>query len=210
MVRNGTKLLLELLEDRMKIILASASPRRSQLLAEMGVEFEVVSSPVEELHDERLKAAELCEINARQKAEWVAERQRHAVVLGADTLVAYSNRLFGKPRDLKEARTMLRELSGKTHEVVTGICVLQLETDRRSVFHELTRVTFRTLTEDRVNEYVRAVDVLDKAGAYGIQERGELLVKKIEGSFSNVVGLPVERLEQEFDRWGITYKRRSL
>ena len=105
---------------------------------------------------------------------------------------------------------MLRELSGKTHEVVTGICVLQLETDRRSVFHELTRVTFRTLTEDRVNEYVRAIDVLDKAGAYGIQERGELLVKKIEGSFSNVVGLPVERLEQEFDRWGITYKRRSL
>jgi septum formation protein len=193
----------------MKIILASASPRRSHLLAEMGLEFAVVSSAAEELHNEKLSAAELCEINAKRKAEEVAGRNREAIVIGADTLVALGQRIFGKPRDLADAKEMLRQLSGTTHEVVTGICMVHAIAGRHTVFHDLTRVTFLKLTEDRIDEYVRAANVLDKAGAYGIQERGELIVERIEGSFSNVVGLPVERLAEELDAWSIAYKRRS-
>lgn len=190
----------------MKIILASASPRRSELLSRMGVQFDIVASKAEELHDETLRAAELCEINARRKAEEVARSFSRAVVIGADTLVALKERIFGKPGDLAEAKEMLRQLSGTTHEVVTGVCCIADKGERVSVFHDLTHVTFRDLSEERIEEYVRTVQVLDKAGAYGIQERGELIVKRIAGSFSNVMGLPVERLAQEFTKWGIPHR----
>ena len=190
----------------MRIILASASPRRSELLRRMGVQFEVVASKAEELHDERMRAAELCEINARRKAEEVAKEFPDALVIGADTLVALRERVFGKPRDLTEGKEMLRQLSGGTHEVVTGVCLTANGGQRVSVFHDLTHVTFRELNEARIEEYVRTVGVLDKAGAYGIQERGELIVERIAGSFSNVMGLPVERLAQEFTRWGIPHR----
>jgi septum formation protein len=105
---------------------------------------------------------------------------------------------------------MLRELSGETHDVVTGICMVHLESSRHSLFHDVTRVKFKNLAEERIEEYVNSVKVLDKAGSYGIQERGEMLVETIEGSFSNVVGLPVERLGMELAAWGVPYKRRSL
>ena len=187
----------------MRIILASASPRRSDLLRGMGVRFEVLASQAEELHDETLRASELCEINARRKAEDVAAAHPAAVVLGADTLVARGTRVYGKPANLEQAKTMLRELSAHTHDVVTGICLLERGTGKISVFHDLTRVTFKRLTEEVIADYVAAVNVLDKAGAYGIQERGEMLVERISGSFNNVVGLPTERLAQEFKLWGI-------
>ena len=189
----------------MRIILASASPRRSELLSGMGVQFDIIASKAEELHDETLRAAELCEINARRKAEEVAEEFPAALVIGADTLVSLGSRIFGKPRYLAEAKEMLRQLSGKTHEVVTGVCCIANKEERVSVFHDLTHVTFRDLTDDRIAEYVRIVQVLDKAGAYGIQERGELIVERIAGSFSNVMGLPVERLAQEFTTRGIPH-----
>lgn len=190
----------------MKIILASASPRRSELLSRMGVKFEIVASKAEELHDEGMGAAQLCEINARRKAEDIANEFSEALVIGADTLVALEDRIFGKPRSLVEAKEMLRQLSGKTHEVVTGVSFVANKEERVSVFHDLTHVTFRNLTEERIEEYVGTVQVLDKAGAYGIQERGELIVERIKGSFSNVMGLPMERLSAEFARWGIAHR----
>lgn len=188
-----------------KIILASASPRRSELLRSIGVAFEIVPSGAEELHDESLSAVQLCRMNALRKAEEVAARNAEMVVLGADTLVTLDSRIYGKPADLGEARRMLRELSGRTHEVVTGLCLLQQSSGRRSQFHDVTRVTFKILTEETIAGYSAAVAVLDKAGAYGIQEKGEMLVERIEGSWSNVVGLPLERLVIELDHWSIPY-----
>ncbi|MGZ8921112.1 MAG: Maf family protein [Limisphaerales bacterium] len=188
-----------------RLILASASPRRSELLRSLEVAFEVVSSSAEELHDAKLSAPEICETNAQLKAEQVAALHPEEVVLGADTLVTVESRIYGKPPDLDAAKKMLRELSGRTHEVVTGVCLVQKSSGKRSVFHEVTRVTFKTLTEETVAAYVTAVAVLDKAGAYGIQEKGEMLVERIDGSWSNVVGLPLERLAVELSRWSIPY-----
>lgn len=193
----------------MRIILASASPRRSDLLREMGVDFEVAASSVDELHDENLPPGKLCEINAQRKAADIAERNPTGLVIGADTLVAREGRVYGKPRDIEDARQMLRELAGKTHVVVTGVCLIQLSSSRQALFHDVTQVTFKAFSAETIHEYVTRVHVLDKAGAYGIQERGELIVESITGSFTNVVGLPVERLAQEFESWGVPYKRRS-
>ena len=186
-----------------RIILASASPRRSELLRSLGVEFDVIPSKAEELHDESMDARKLCELNAERKASEVAHRFPQAVVLGADTLVALGSKLYGKPADLTVAKKMLRELSGRTHEVITGMCLMNLAFGHHSTFHQVTLVAFKQLTASVIESYVSLVEVLDKAGAYGIQERGEMLVERIEGSYSNVMGLPVERLSEELTRWSI-------
>lgn len=185
------------------LILASASPRRSELLGSIGVAFEVVPSRAEELYDESLSAVELCRINAERKAEEVAARYPQAIVLGADTLVTFDSRIYGKPADLRDARRMLGELSGRTHDVVTGVCLLQVRSGRRSVLHDVTCVTFQSLRAAAIDAYISLVNVLDKAGAYAIQERAEMLVEKTDGSFSNVVGLPLETLTAELNHWGI-------
>lgn len=190
-----------------KIILASASPRRVELLRSLGVDFDVIPSAAEELHDESLNPAVLCELNAERKAADVAKNHTDRVVLGADTLVTLDGKLFGKPRSLEEARTMLSSLSGRTHQVITGVCLYG--GSRKSLFSEITEVRFKLLTPQVIDSYLSTVSVLDKAGAYGIQERGDLLVDNISGSYSNIVGLPVERLAPEFDGWGIRYSSRS-
>src|SRR5688572_14967249 len=189
-----------------KFILASSSPRRLELLRSLGLEFEVIASKTEELHDESVDRRRLCELNAERKALEVSERFPAAVVLGADTLVTVDTKLYGKPADLEMAKRTLRELSGRTHEVITGLCLMHLASGKASIFHDVTRVTFKELTERVIESYVSNVQVLDKAGAYGIQERGEMLVEKIEGSYSNVVGLPLERLSQELTLWKIPHE----
>jgi len=191
-----------------EVILASASQRRMDLLRSLGVSFKVVPSAAEELHDESFSPNALCELNAERKAADVAMSYPNRVVLGADTLVTLDGKLFGKPRDLAEAKEMLAQLGGKTHQVITGVCLC--DAARKSLFSEVTQVRFRPLTPQVIETYLTAVSVLDKAGAYGIQERGELLVEGFSGSYSNVVGLPLERLAREFDAWGITYSRRNL
>lgn len=192
-----------------KIILASASPRRSELLSSMGVSFEIIPSNADELHDEQLTAAELCELNAVRKAAEVAARFPDGIILGADTLVTLPPRIYGKPRDLAMARDFLRELSGRTHQVITGVCLMRSSNARKSVFHDITHVTFKRLDEETIDRYVAQVRVLDKAGAYAIQECGDLLVEKISGSFTNVVGLPTERLAEKFERWSVPHNERS-
>jgi septum formation protein len=184
------------------IILASASPRRAELLGKLGLDFRVVPSAAEELHDERLGVAELCAGNAELKAREVAARYPESLVVGADTLVVLSGKLFGKPRALDHARAMLRELSGQTHQVVTGVCMIHGA--RLERFADETEVTFRTLTDEAIDNYLRLVSVLDKAGAYGIQEHGDMLVEKISGSYDNVVGLPTEKLLERLRAWSAT------
>ncbi|WP_367872395.1 nucleoside triphosphate pyrophosphatase [Luteolibacter sp. Populi] len=177
----------------MKLILASGSPRRRELLAEAGVEFEVILSPAEEIHDAAIPLAELCERNAELKALAVADSHPQATVIGADTLVWIDGEPLGKPKDMADARAMLRKLSGRSHTVCTGVCVV-VPDEGAKCFHELTEVRFRLLDEALIDAYFQAADPLDKAGAYGIQESGEMIVEGIVGSFDNVMGLPVAKV----------------
>jgi septum formation protein len=184
------------------LILASSSPRRVELLRQLGLEFRVIPSDAAELHHDQLTAREVSQINAYRKARAVAKKFPDTLVLGADTLVHLDTRLFGKPATLVEAFEMLERLQGRTHRVTTAVCLLHLRGHREKIFAETTAVTFRPLDEAKIQLYLNKVNPLDKAGAYAIQEEGDLIVEKISGSYTNVVGLPVERLREELATWG--------
>jgi septum formation protein len=188
-------------EDLPPLVLASASPRRAELLRQLNFKFKVVPGDAPELHSDQLTARELSQVNAYRKARPVAKKFPDALVLAADTLVCLETALFGKPATLEDAYQMLDRLQGRTHEVVTGICLLHLRTHRQAVFAESTDVTFHPLDSARIRRYLNQVNPLDKAGAYAIQEQGDLIVEKIVGSYTNVVGLPVERLAAELQAW---------
>ena len=183
------------------LILASASPRRSELLRQLGMEFRVVTSDTPEVIYGELTAREIAQVNAYRKARAVAKKYPDSLVLGADTLVYLDTILMGKPGSLEHAYEMLEQLQGKTHEVVTAVCLLNLRNHRQKVFTEVTNVTFHPLDAVKIRRYLTKVNPLDKAGAYAIQEEGDLIVEKIAGSYTNVVGLPVERLQAELDAW---------
>lgn len=184
------------------IILASASPRRSELLRQIGLEFRVITSDTPEIHHGELTAREIAQVNAYRKARTVAKKHPDALVLGADTLVYIDTLLLGKPGSLEHAYQMLEQLQGRVHEVVTAVCLLNLRNHRQRIFTEVTNVTFRPLDAVAIRRYLTKVNPLDKAGAYAIQEEGDLVVEKIAGSYTNVVGLPVERLQEELQAWG--------
>jgi septum formation protein len=185
------------------LILASASPRRSELLRQLGVEFKVIPSTTPELHHDQMTAQEVSQVNAYRKARAVAKRFPDELVLGADTLVHLETTLLGKPATLEEAYLMLERLQGRTHHVVTALCLLRLRDHRQRVFAESTAVTFRPLDAVTIRRYLNQVNPLDKAGAYAIQEHGYLLIERITGSFTNVIGLPVERLKTELEAWAV-------
>jgi septum formation protein len=185
------------------LILASASPRRADLLRQFEFDFLVVPSAVEESSSEDLSAGEVAQLNAYRKARAVSKRFPDAVTLGVDTVVALGNTIFGKPADLTDAERMVSALQGKTHQVVTGVCLIHLRGHRQKIFYEQTGVTFRKLTAAQIRHYHREVNPLDKAGAYGIQEKSAVVVESISGSFSNVAGLPMERLQTELAGFGI-------
>lgn len=177
----------------MPIVLASTSPRRRELLEQAGVSFEIIPSPAEEIHDAAMKPDLLCELNATLKAAAVAILRPDATVIGSDTLVFIDDLPLGKPADLDEARGMLRRLSGRTHRVCTGVCVIH-PGGEKNVFHETSEVTFLTLDAAAIEEYFTLVNPLDKAGAYGIQEFGDRIIAEISGNFDNVMGLPVAKV----------------
>lgn len=183
----------------MPVILASASPRRRELLERAGLQFEIMHSPAEEIHDASIVPEKLCEMNAALKAEAIAAIRPAAVVIGADTLVFIENEPLGKPADLDEARAMLRRLAGRAHKVCTGVCVI-FPNGRREIFHDTTEVTFLPLDGAAIEDYLTVANPLDKAGAYGIQEYGERIISGISGSFENVMGLPVEMVMQALSR----------
>jgi septum formation protein len=181
------------------LILASASPRRSELLRQLRPRFQIVPSAVAETRQEHWSAGELAQVNAYRKARAVSKQFPDALVLGVDTLVSADSAIFGKPRTRAEARDMLAFLQGRTHQVTTGVCLIHLRAHRQRIFCEQTDVTFRPLTPAQIRRYHHKVNPLDKAGAYAIQEKGEELVASISGSFTNVVGLPLEKLRAELD-----------
>ncbi len=179
------------------LILASASPRRAELLRELGVDFHVLPSDAPEVAHDELSPQELCQLNAHRKARAVAKKHLDAVVLGADTLVFLDREILGKPADLDDARRMLERLQGCTHQVVTGVSLIHLRSHREHLFAVSTDVRFRALNDAQIRNYLAKINPLDKAGAYAIQDHGELIVEEISGSFTNIVGLPLERVEAE-------------
>lgn len=185
------------------VILASASPRRVELLRQLVPEFEVIPSAAPEAHDEQLTAWEMAQVNAYRKARAVAKKFPDALVVAADTMVYLDRdaKLFGKPVDRQDAARMLTELAGRVHAVITGVCLLQLRRHRQRVFADWTDVRFHPLKPKQIKDYLALMNPLDKAGAYAIQEHGERIVAEISGSFSNVVGLPIERLREELQTW---------
>ena len=191
----------------MKIILASASPRRRELLTQIGLEFQVVVSNVEEKVTATAPAAVVEELSA-QKAEGVlqmlreqAQEEQDCLIIGSDTIVAVDGQILGKPKSPEDAKRMLRMLQGRAHEVYTGVTVLRVGTEERRTFHEETKVIFFPMTEEDIETYVATNDPLDKAGAYGIQGFCARYIQGIEGDYNNVVGLPVGRLYQEIKDW---------
>ena len=182
-------------------ILASASPRRAELLRQLKLEFKVLPSDALEVAHEYLSPLELCQLNAHHKARTVAKKIPDALVLGADTLVFLKDEPLGKPQDLAEARQMLMRLQGRTHQVVTGVSLIHLRSYRERIFAVSTDVTFHPLDPGQIADYLNQINPLDKAGAYAIQEHGEKIVAEIFGSYSNVVGLPLEQLREELEIW---------
>jgi septum formation protein len=185
------------------LILASASPRREELLRQLKLKFKIVPGDAVEIFDEQLSPLELCQLNAHRKARAVAKKFPDALVLGADTLVFLEREIFGKPRDLAGAKRMLTKLQSRTHQVVTGVCLMHLRAHRERIFAASTDVTFHPLDEKQIGDYLEKINPLDKAGAYAIQEHGDKIVAEISGSYSNVIGLPVERLREELSGYFI-------
>ncbi len=184
---------------RREWILASASPRRRFLLGRLGIPFRVEVSAAPEQAWAHMTPRENCLVNAGAKARAVARQFPDALVIGADTEVALGHRVFGKPRDRAESVAFLQELAGRTHEVVTAVALVCAAARYRQCFAETTRVTFHELDRAQIEDYVDAVSTFDKAGAYAVQERGEALIEEIQGSLTNVVGLPLAALRQALD-----------
>ena len=186
----------------MKIVLASQSPRRKELLGRMGLEFVTQASKIDESAFDGLEARELVATLSREKAQWIARQlDGETLVIGADTVVVRDGAALGKPKDAEDAVAMLLSLSGRDHQVCTGVTVCRGNRVLTQV--EETQVTFRDLTEAEVRQYVSTGEPMDKAGAYGIQGLGGLLVEGIRGDYSNVVGLPVCRLGQMLKDFGV-------
>lgn len=188
-------------------VLASGSPRRRDLLEEAGYEFEIVSPPVEEVSHDWLTLRELTICNATRKAWHVAQTWPGAVVLGADTLVSIDDHVLGKPADLKQARQILRQLSGRSHVVGTAVCLCHLASGKSQTLYAISWVEFRELTDRAIKRYLAKVNPLDKAGAYAAQGHGKEIIQRIEGSYSNVVGLPMEATARMLRAFGINPQR---
>ena len=187
-----------------RLVLASASPRRRQLLKKAGYEFEVISPVDDEVSHAWITIRELTVWNATRKALRIAQTVPDAVVLAADTLVTIDGRVLGKPVDLEDAVRILRRLSGRTHEVWTAVCIRHDAQGKTHSFHEISRVRFRELTDPAIREYLAKVNPLDKAGAYAAQGHGTEIIERIEGSYSNVVGLPMEETTRALRAFGVT------
>lgn len=182
------------------MILASASPRRKELLALAGFDFQIETAAVEETYDPTLPPEQIVMHLAAVKSAPVAARHPDETVIGADTVVVLDEAILGKPHSTDEAKAMLRRLSGRVHQVYTGVCLRRGETVVR--FAACTLAHFKVLSEEEIAAYVATGEPMDKAGAYGVQGRGCVLVEGIEGDYFNVVGLPVSRLYDEIKKLG--------
>lgn len=188
-----------MLNDKLKhynIILASGSPRRQKFLKELDIDFEIRLKDVEEIYPDHLKAEEITDFLAELKAVALTDTlSDNDILITSDTIVWHKDKALGKPTDKEDAFEMLKSLSGNTHDVITSVCIKN--SSKSVTFNETTKVTFNTLTDEEINYYLENYRPYDKAGAYGIQEWiGLVAIAKIEGSYVNVVGLPVDKVYQ--------------
>jgi septum formation protein len=183
------------------LILASASPRRRELLELLDYPFTIVESHVDEVHEAHTSLRHLTQLNAAMKAAAVAQKHPESLVIGADTLVQVGGVALAKPADMAEARQMLEMLAGRQHEVCTAVSLQQAGVHRRLDFLESALVTFRKLSAAEITRYLELTSPLDKAGAYGIQDHGDLIVESVDGDLNTIIGLPVDRLRVELEAW---------
>ena len=192
-----------MLRDKLKnykLVLASGSPRRQQFLKELDVDFEIRLKNVEEIYPDNLQGAEITDFLALLKANALTDVANNEIVITSDTIVWHQNRALGKPKDYDDAFAMLKSLSGKTHEVITSVCIKS--STKTHVFNETTQVTFNPLSSNEIKYYLDNYKPYDKAGSYGIQEWiGLVAIAKIEGSYANVVGLPVDKVYQYLSKF---------
>lgn len=177
-----------------KIILASGSPRRQQYCKELGLNFSIQLKEVKEVYPDHLKHHQITDFLAELKANaFENELKENEILITSDTIVWHENKALGKPKDYEDAFKMIRSMCGKTHEVITSVCIKT--SSKMEIFHSITKVTFVNLTQEEIKHYITTYKPYDKAGAYGIQEWiGLVGIAKIEGSYPNVVGLPVDKL----------------
>ena len=186
-----------------RIVLASASPRRAELLRQIGLRFTVDPSNHEETPEAGLEPERLAMVLSMKKARVTARRHRNAIIIAADTIGVLNGRVIGKPESAADARRMLRSLSGKTHSVITGFTVYDTDAGRIATRAVETMVHFRRLTAAEIDAYVATGEPMDKAGAYGIQERGAVFIDRIEGDYFNVIGLPLCALAETLEEFGV-------
>jgi septum formation protein len=188
-----------------QLYLASASPRRAELMRRMGLRFEIRPTHVEEDDSGSAGPVEMVMENAKLKASTLSDLKPDALVLGSDTTVALGEQVLSKPTDMEDARYMLQLLSGRTHTVYTAVALYWKLGSLAHVFFECSLVRFQELDDARINQYFQLVDPLDKAGAYGIQVGRELIVESVEGSVENVMGLPIQRLALNMEELGFDF-----
>ena len=191
---------------RSTLLLASNSPRRRELLVQAGFTLEIFAPKISERFDVDLTLRELTAFNAIRKGMAAARLRPNNIVLAADTLVAIDDHVLGKPKDREEAVTMLQRLSGRAHEVCTSVFICHLADAKSTSFHEISRVQFRRLGRGKIDNYLARVNPLDKAGAYAAQGFGSEIIEKIDGSYTNVVGLPIEKTIPALAEFGLAPK----
>ena len=185
-----------------KIILASSSPRREELLSKYNLNIEIFGSEIQEKQIKDETPEQTAMSLAFEKAHWVSNHFNDGeIVIGADTIVVFGDDILGKPKDEKDAFRILSLLNGKEHNVITGISLIKANSNIKIVDYQLTKVRFRNLSRDQINRYIRTLEPMDKAGAYGIQGYGQILVEGIDGCYSNVVGLPLGKLDYLLNRF---------
>ena len=188
---------------KVKLILASASPRRIELLKILGCKFQVIPSKIEEKINPRLSPIQNIKRLSYFKALDVAEKISDGIVIAADTDVVLNGKILGKPKNKKEAYKMLKSLSGKEHQIITGVAVVNVKTKKLFQDVVITKVKFRKLNKSLIEKYIVSGESLDKAGAYGVQGSGFLLVESIKGDYFSVIGLPLNALNQLLKKFGI-------
>jgi septum formation protein len=186
-----------------KIVLASTSPRRKELLQKTGLPFIVDPGDYEEDMTLKLKPIDLAKVLSQGKAESVVKRHKDAIIIGADTFVAHAGQVLGKPHTPKRAMAMLKELSGKAHYIVTGFTIIDTKTGRKVSRAVTAKIYFKKINAQEISKYVGTGEPLEKAGAYAIQERGSAFIKKIEGDFFGAMGLPIFELVKELKSFGV-------
>jgi septum formation protein len=187
-----------------KLILASKSPRRQQILSSLGIKFEVVESSIKEINNPRLSLAENVQRNALRKAKKVALCRPSGLIIAADTLVSLNKHILGKPKNIKEARETIKRLNGRTCWVYTGLSLIDVENNKSICDYERTKVTMRKLTDNEIETYLRLDRPIDKAGSCTIEGLGSLLVKRIEGCYYNVLGLPIAKLDETLKKFNLS------